>query len=125
MGIVSAAQDVAPCVTHCLRLLSPEDVLLCVLSTLPTPVMQFVNPYHLWMLWDPEVRFQRRCLARHNEIISEAVTRLRRNPPASHTIAGVLVRSAAAEAPFKPFASAVTASKLLRGQSNQGLGGVS
>lgn len=49
---------------------------------------QFNNPFHLWMLWDPEVRHQRRCLAKHDALMGQKVQALRKNPPAPHTIAG-------------------------------------
>jgi hypothetical protein len=51
-------------------------------------VLQVANPVHLWKLWDPEVRLQRRCLARNNSIMAEKVQALRKTPPAAHTIAG-------------------------------------
>lgn len=51
-------------------------------------LLQFNNPFHLWMLWDPEVRQQRCCLARHNQMMGEKVMQFRKNPPAPHTIAG-------------------------------------
>jgi hypothetical protein len=51
-------------------------------------LLQFNNPFHLWLLWDPEVREQRRCLARHNQMMGEKVRQLRKTPPAPHTIAG-------------------------------------
>lgn len=60
--------------------------------------MQFVNPFHLWQLWDPEIRTQRRCLARHNELMGQKVTRLRTHPPEPHTIAGKEGSRAAAHA---------------------------
>lgn len=58
---------------------------LCVLLPL---VLQFNNPYHLWMLWDPDVRHQRRCMSAHNRLMTDKVKRLRQQPPAEHTIAG-------------------------------------
>jgi hypothetical protein len=51
-------------------------------------VLQLDNPLHLWQLWDPEVRLQRRCLARNNALMGEKVQALRKNPPAPHTIVG-------------------------------------
>lgn len=51
--------------------------------------LQIVNPLHMWQLWDPEVRHQRKCLAKHNLLMGEKVKRLRENPPAPHTIAGM------------------------------------
>jgi hypothetical protein len=49
---------------------------------------QFNNPFHLWQLWDAGVRQQRRALVRHNAIIGEKLARMRKQPPAAHTIAG-------------------------------------
>jgi hypothetical protein len=60
----------------------------CVICWLCDLLLQFNNPFHLWMLWDPEVREQRRCLARHNQMMGEKVRQLRKTPPAPHTIAG-------------------------------------
>jgi hypothetical protein len=60
------------------------SVVLCMLL-LP----QFNNPLHLWQLWDPEIRQQRRCIAQHDALMSQKVHRLRKDPPAPHTIAGV------------------------------------
>jgi hypothetical protein len=51
-------------------------------------LLQLDNPLHLYRLWDPEVRLQRRCLARNIAIMGEKVQALRKNPPAPHTIAG-------------------------------------
>lgn len=53
-------------------------------------LLQLDNPLHLWQLWDPEVRLQRRCLARNNALMGQKVQALRTNPPAPHTIAGGL-----------------------------------
>lgn len=52
------------------------------------PLLQTNNPLHLWRVWEPEVRLQRRCLARNNILMGEKVRALRKNPPAPHTIAG-------------------------------------
>jgi cell division inhibitor SulA len=51
-------------------------------------LLQMNSPIYKWQLWDPEVRYTRRCMARHNELIREKVERLRAAPPAAHTIAG-------------------------------------
>lgn len=51
-------------------------------------LLQLDNPLHLYRLWDPEVRFQRKCLARTEELMAGKVQALRKNPPAPHTIAG-------------------------------------
>jgi hypothetical protein len=58
------------------------------LSTLHCCWLQLGNPLYLWQLWDHEVRQQRRCLARHNQMVTDKVQQLRRHPPAPHTIAG-------------------------------------
>jgi hypothetical protein len=63
------------------------------LLPLPPPpllllLLQFNNPFHLWRLWDPEVRLQRRCLARHDALVGQKVRQLRKRPPAPHTIGG-------------------------------------
>lgn len=60
----------------------------CVCAATALSLLQFLNPYHLWMIWDPAVRHQGRCLARHNQLITDKVARLISKPPAAHTIAG-------------------------------------
>jgi hypothetical protein len=51
-------------------------------------LLQMNNPLHLWKLWDPEVRHQRRCFAGNDAIMVQKIQRLRKVPPAAHTIAG-------------------------------------
>jgi hypothetical protein len=46
------------------------------------------DPFYMYRLWNPEVRFAKRCLSWHNNMMMDKVKRLREQPPAPHTIAG-------------------------------------
>lgn len=82
--------------SSCSGLTSPERCLVqhrySVGSDIPMSacvcLLQMNNPLHLWKLWDPEVRYQRRCFAGNDAIMAQKIQRLRKNPPAAHTIAG-------------------------------------
>lgn len=60
-------------------------------TTLKAQAALLTNPFHLWQLWRPEVRLQRRCLTRSNDRMAARARRIRENPPAPHTIAGHLL----------------------------------
>jgi hypothetical protein len=51
-------------------------------------MLQMSDPIYMYRLWDPEVRYARRCLSRHNNMMMNKVKHLREQPPAPHTIAG-------------------------------------
>lgn len=65
----------------------PSEYLSVLYPVLKAEAALFNNPLHLWQLWDPEIRQQRRCIAQHDALMTQKVHRLRKDPPAPHTIA--------------------------------------
>ncbi|WIA20759.1 hypothetical protein OEZ85_005126 [Tetradesmus obliquus] len=51
------------------------------------------NPLHLWQVWRPDVRLQKRCLAKHNAIMDGKMDRLMAHPPPDYTIAAHLLQA--------------------------------
>ncbi|KAF6250905.1 cytochrome P450 [Scenedesmus sp. NREL 46B-D3] len=51
------------------------------------------NPLHLWQLWRSDVRLQRSCLAKHNDIMNKKMDRIMAQPPPDYTVAAHLLKA--------------------------------